>query len=185
MEGTSDQTIRPARAGDADAIAAIHAEGLATGHASFRRTPPTWDEWWADYCGTRGVNRVLERDGTVLGWAGVAGVSQREVYRGVGEVSVYLAATARGSGLGAALLSALVRASEEAGYWTLIAQCFPENAASIAIHHRAGFRTLGVRRALGRMDHGPLDGHWRDVVMLERRSRRVGVDGDGGPAASL
>jgi phosphinothricin acetyltransferase len=111
---------------------------------------------------------VAEEDGHVLGWAALAPVSARPVYAGVAEVSVYVAADARGGGVGAALLDALVRSSEEAGIWTLQAGILPENEASLRLHRAAGFRVVGRRERLGR-----LHGAWRHVLLLERRSGRV------------
>jgi phosphinothricin acetyltransferase len=113
---------------------------------------------------------VAREQGRVLGWAALSRVSERCVYGGVAEVSVYVAASARGRGVGRKLLEELVRASEEAGVWTLQAGIFPENTASIALHERCGFRIVGIRRQLGQ-----LRGVWRDVALLERRSPRVGV----------
>jgi L-amino acid N-acyltransferase YncA len=105
---------------------------------------------------------------TVLGWAALSPVSARRVYRGVSEVSVYVAAAARGRGVGKALLDALVLESEANGIWTLQAGIFPENAASIALHQSSGFRKVGVRRRIGKLDR------WRDVLLLERRSEKIG-----------
>jgi len=113
---------------------------------------------------------VARASGDVLGWAALSPVSGRCVYSGVAEVSVYVAERARGRGLGGKLLAALVQASEREGIWTLQAGIFPENAASIAIHERCGFRVVGKREKLG-----ALDGRWRDVVLLERRSKIAGV----------
>ena len=108
-----------------------------------------------------------------MGWAALAPVSSRPVYAGVGEVSIYLADGVRGRGVGDRLLGALIEASEAAGIWTLQAGIFPENAASISLHRKFGFRVVGIRERLGRMTHGPLAGEWRDVMLLERRSPAV------------
>ena len=165
---------------DGAAIAAIDAEGLATGHASFREKPHDWESFSASYLAGRGIALVAEdadaATDTISGWAGVAPTSTRAVYCGVGEVSVYVGRAARGRGVGRELLRGLVAASEEAGYWTLVAQIFPENEASVALHAALGFRRLGRRERLGRMTYGPLQGWWRDVVMMERRSTRTGRD---------
>jgi len=110
------------------------------------------------------------RSGAVLGWAALSPVSRRQVYRGVAEVSVYVAERARGKGVGTALLSTLVTNSEREGIWTLQAGIFPENEASIQLHKQAGFRIVGVREKLGR-DLG----RWRDVILMERRSVRAGL----------
>jgi phosphinothricin acetyltransferase len=164
--------LRAPRPRDGAEIAAIHAEGLATGHASFRSEPIGWD----GFDGGFDLGLVAEEDGAVIGWAGLAAVSRREVYAGVGEVSVYVTARLAGRGVGRALLERLVVDSEAAGWWTLVAQIFPENGASLALHRRCGFATVGIRRRLGRMEYGPRAGRWRDVVMLERRSAVTGAD---------
>ncbi len=110
-------------------------------------------------------------DGQALGWAALGPVSARAVYRGVGEVSVYVAPAHRRRGVGRALLRALIDASEQAGFWTLRAGIFPENTASIALHEACGFELVGVSRRIGQMP----DGRWRDVVLFERRSSVVGA----------
>jgi L-amino acid N-acyltransferase YncA len=160
--------IEPMTAADAPAVLAIYAEGVATGHATFQTDIPSWTDWDAGHLATP---RLVARDanGTLLGWCALSPVSKREVYRGVAEESVYVAAAARGRGVGRALLEAMVHASEATGVWTLQTGIFPENAASLALHEGCGFRVLGVRERLGRHL-----GRWRDVVFLERRSRVAG-----------
>lgn len=165
--------IRQAVQSDGPAITRIDGEGLATGHASYRPDTHVWETWNATY--VDGLKLVYELDGEVLGWAGVSASSSRCVYRGVGEVSIYIGAGQGGRGIGSALLEALVAASEAAGYWTLTAQIFPENPASLALHRRCGFEVLGLRKALGLMSYGPMAGQWRDVFLLERRSSVVGL----------
>lgn len=164
--------VRRPGAADAGAVTTIHAQGLATGHASFREEPYTWTQWQEAYGSPCPL--VAERDGTVLGWAGVTPASARAVYRGVGEVSIYVASAAAGQGIGHALLAGLVACSEAAGFWTLFGHIFPENGASLTLHARHGFEALCVRRRLGRMSYGPMAGCWRDVVLMERRSPTVG-----------
>ena len=150
-------------------VRTIYIEGIATDHATFETDAPAWEKWDADHLRRP---RLAARDGTaILGWAALSPVSGRCVYAGVAEVSLYVGAAARGRGVGRALLEALVRASEEAGIWTLQAGIFPENAASLAVHRRCGFRDVGRRERLGR-----LGGTWRDVILLERRSSKVGMD---------
>lgn len=119
---------------------------------------------------------MVAEAGSVVGWAGISPISPRPVYRGVGEVSIYVAHGMQGKGIGRALLDAIVARSEQAGYWTLIAQIFPENEGSIALHRRCGFRSLGRRERLGRMTYGPLKDRWRDVIFFERRSNAVGLE---------
>jgi phosphinothricin acetyltransferase len=155
-------------AADWDDVRRIYAEGIATGNATMETEPPPWDSWDKAH---RPDSRLLAREGgRVLGWAALSRVSERCAYGGVAEVSVYVAGEARGRGVGRRLLEELVRASEEAGIWTLQAGIFPENTASLAIHQRCGFRVVGVREKLGKL--GPA---WRDVVLLERRSSGVGT----------
>ncbi|GIT92165.1 phosphinothricin N-acetyltransferase [Jannaschia pagri] len=162
--------LRAPRKTDGLEIREIHAEGLATGHASFRADPMGWEEFDAGF----DLAIVAERDGMLAGFAGVAGTSKRAVYSGVGEVSTYVAARAAGRGIGRAMLDRLIADSEAAGWWTLVAQIFPENRASLALHRSCGFQVIGTRERLGRMEHGPLVGRWRDVIFLERRSPHVG-----------
>jgi L-amino acid N-acyltransferase YncA len=149
-------------------VRAIYREGIATGNATFERSPPEWDQW--DTGHLRVCRLVARREGRPVGWAALSRVSVRPVYAGVAEVSVYVGEAARGAGVGKALLAALVHEAERAGFWTLQAGIFPENRASIAIHEKAGFRVVGTRERLGAMN-----GRWRDVVLMERRSRVVGV----------
>jgi len=159
---------------DAAAVVAIYREGIATGHATFESSVGDWESWSTGHL--EQCRLIADRAGEVLGWAGLSPVSGRCVYGGVAEISVYVAARARGQGLGRQLLERLVEASEVAGIWTLQAGIFPENAASVALHREVGFEVVGRRRALGRMEYGPLAGRWRDVLLLERRSTVVGVD---------
>lgn len=153
---------------DAQSVLAIYAEGIATGNATFETAVPAWDTW--DRTHRPECRLVARSNGRVVGWAALSPVSGRRVYAGVAEVSIYVAAAARGQGIGKMLLTALVEASEAAGIWTLQAGIFPENEVSIAIHKACGFREVGIRERPGQ-----LHGRWRDVVLLERRSRIVGI----------
>jgi L-amino acid N-acyltransferase YncA len=165
--GAPPIVIEALTAADWDDVRRIYAEGIATGNATFETEPPSWEAWNGAH---RPDSRLVAREGgRVLGWAALSRVSDRCAYGGVAEVSVYVSSEARGRGVGRRLLEELVRASEEAGIWTLQAGIFPENVASIALHRRCGFRTVGVRERLGQ-----LDGVWRDVELLERRSSRIG-----------
>ena len=167
-------SIRLAQPEDADAIHQIDAECLETGHATFRDTPHDWPSFAAAF--ESGPALVLVEADVVQGWAAVARSSARAVYRGVGETSVYVSPQAHGRGVGTRLLQTLIERAEDAGFWTLTAQIFPENEASLALHQRQGFDILGRRRALGRMTYGPEQGKWRDVMFLERRSPYIGQD---------
>lgn len=155
-------------------VAAIYAEGIATWSATFTPAPPESFDDFSDgklmdcACVARGDSSA------VLGWATLAKVSDRCVYAGVAEVSIYVAAAARGRGVGEALMRALIARSEAAGVWTLQAGIFPENAASLRLHARHGFREVGRRERLGQMSRGPRAGEWCDVLLLERRSKVVG-----------
>ena len=162
------------------AVRAIYLEGIATGNATFETESPSWEVWDASHAK---VPRLVAREtedgastvvrgprGAILGWAALTPVSGRCVYAGVGDLSVYVAGFARGRGLGKALLRALVTESERAGIWTLQAGIFPENEASLALHRSCGFRDVGRRERIGKMN-----GVWRDVMLLERRSEVAGV----------
>jgi phosphinothricin acetyltransferase len=161
--------IRPMRAGDWPQVREIYLEGIATGDATFETEAPSWEAW--DKRHIQACRLVAESEGRVKGWASLWPASDRCVYGGVAEVSVYVAGKAQGKGFGTQLLSALVKASEEAGYWTLQAGIFPENRGSVRIHEKCGFRVLGTRERLGKMG-----GLWRDVLLMERRSRVNGID---------
>lgn len=161
--------LRPMAAADWSRVAAIYREGIATGEATFETEVPSWEEWNAGHLPHSRTVAVLGDD--AAGWAALSPVSGRCVYGGAAEVSVYVAARARGRGLGRALLGRLVEESEANGIWTLQAGIFPENEASVRMHEQCGFRRVGMRERLGR-----LGGRWRDVVLLERRSAVVGAD---------
>ena len=149
---------------DWPAVERIYLEGIATGNATFETASPGWEGWNAKH---HSHSRLAARgEQELLGWAALSPVSGRRAYAGVAEVSVYVTGAARGKGVGKALLNALVAQSEENGIWTLQAGIFPENRASIALHKTSGFREVGLREKIGQ-----LGGAWRDVVLLERRSR--------------
>jgi phosphinothricin acetyltransferase len=153
-----------------EGVRAVYLEGLATEDASFETDAPGWEHFDASHLP---CCRLVALEGeTVAGWAALSPVSRREVYEGVAEVSVYVGASFRGRGFGRALLSALVAESESNGIWTLQAGIFPENTASVALHLACGFREVGRRERIGRTRGG----RWRDTLLLERRSRTVGVD---------
>jgi phosphinothricin acetyltransferase len=156
---------------DWPAAARIYEAGIASGNATFEARAPTWEEFSA---GREGCPALIARDldirGEVLGWAVLTRGSARNVYRGVGAVSIYVHPAVVRRGVGSRLLSELIEASEQAGFWTVEAGIFPENIASIALHKRLGFRLVGVRGGIGQMP----DGRWRDVLLYERRSLNVG-----------
>jgi phosphinothricin acetyltransferase len=154
---------------DWPAVRDIYEAGIATGEATFQTEAPPWDAWDAAHLETC---RLVAREeyGTLIGWAALGRVSARPVYAGVAEVSVYVAASARGRGVGRLLLTALIDASERDGRWTLQASIFPENEASVRLHERCGFRVVGRRERIARQY-----GRWRDTLLLERRSSVVGL----------
>ena len=150
------------------AVREIFAQGIAAGNATFETVVPEWPEWDTRHLPT--CRLIAIRNGEVLGWAALSPVSVRQVYRGVAEVSVYIAESARGQGIGSALLKALITESERNGIWTLQAVIHASNAISIRTHQKAGFRIVGTRERIGW-----LHGRWLDTVLMERRSRVVGA----------
>ena len=164
-------TIRPMTADDWPDVRRIYAEGIATGDATLEREAPDWGHF--DHSHPSECRLVaIDAADAVVGWSALGGYSSRKVYSGVAWESVYVAAAARGRGVGRALLDALIPASEAAGYWTLLAGVLAENERSLALHERVGFRRIGVQRRLGQDARG----RWRDVVLLERRSLTIGPD---------
>ncbi|MFN2576516.1 MAG: N-acetyltransferase family protein [Pyrinomonadaceae bacterium] len=155
-------------AADWEQVKTIYLEGIATGHATFETGAPSFEEWDQAHLA---FGRLVARWGdAIAGWAALSAVSQRCVYGGVAEVSVYVSTLQRGLGIGGNLLQALITESEKNGIWTLQAGIFPENLGSLAVHHDAGFREVGRRERIGKMN-----GVWRDIILLERRSTTVGI----------
>ena len=158
--------IRDLRPADWSEVARIYAEGIETGNATFETEVPEWEDWDATHLVEHRF--VAQADDGVVGWIALAPVSTRCCYAGVAEVSAYVGAEARGRGVGAALTEAVIESSERAGVWTLETGVFPENEASLRLLRRSGFRVVGIRERIGK-----LDGVWRDVVFLERRSEEA------------
>jgi L-amino acid N-acyltransferase YncA len=150
------------RASDWEQVREIYLEGIRSENSTFETDAPTWEKWDENHLPF--ARLVMRDEGTVLGWAALSPVSKRAVYRGVGEVTVYVTQTARGKGIGRALLQALIVESEKNGIWTLQASIFPENTASIELHLRCGFREVGRRERIAM-----LNGLWRDTLLFERR----------------
>lgn len=165
----NDVLVRPMEAGDAGPVLAIYQAGLDTGQASFEVTAPAWEDFDAGKLAAHRHVAVDAGTGEVLGWAAAIAVSDRCVYAGVVEHSVYVHQGHKRRGIGAALLAALVESTEAAGIWTIQSGVFPENTASLRLHRQAGFRVVGTRERIGR-HHG----EWRDVVLIERRSAAAG-----------
>jgi L-amino acid N-acyltransferase YncA len=158
--------VRDLRPDDWPEVSRILGEGIATGIATFETEVPSWDAWDAAHLAEHRI--AAERDGRVVGWIALVPVSPRACYAGVAEVSAYVGEEARGQGVGAELLAALVESSERRGIWTLQTGVFPEKEASLGLLRRFGFRVVGTQERIGR-----LHGVWRDVVLLERRSEVV------------
>ncbi len=152
-----------------EAVKTIYEEGIATGNATFQTAAPSWQEW--DNAHVKTCRIIATENNEVLGWAALTAVSSRCVYAGVAEVSVYVAANARGKNIGSLLLQALINESEQNGIWTLQSGIFPENKASISMHEKNGFRIIGYRERIGKMGN-----IWRDNISLERRSNKIGID---------
>jgi L-amino acid N-acyltransferase YncA len=151
-----------------NAVADIYKQGIATGMATFEKDIPSWDTWNANHI--ENCRSIALIENKIIGWAALSAVSSRCVYGGVAEVSVYVGAENRAKGIGELLLRNLIDQSEKAGYWTLQSGIFPENKKSIDLHQKAGFRIMGYREKIGQ-----LDGVWKDNILMERRSKKVGL----------
>lgn len=162
-------TIREFRPADYPSVQTIYRQGIAGGDATFEIRAKSWEDW--NTATAPSARLVAVEQDRILGWACLSDVSNRCVYQGVAETSVYVDTACQGHGVGTRLLQALIKASEKAGYWTLQARIFPENRASIGVHEKLGFKAMGVHRKLGK-----LGGRWRDVQLLERRSTVSGQD---------
>jgi L-amino acid N-acyltransferase YncA len=146
----------------------IYEEGIKTGNATFQNESPPWPLW--DKAHIQDCRLVAKENEKVIGWAALTPVSDRCVYGGVAEVSVYVDEKVRGRGVGSMLLNELIRTSEQNNFWTLQAGIFPENIASLKIHEASGFRVIGRREKIGQMN-----GIWRDTILMERRSKTTGL----------
>ena len=154
---------------DWPAVREIYADGIATGQATFETEPSSWEHWDATHLPF--ARLIARAEGKVIGWAALSPVSQRKVYAGVAEVSIYVAANSRGRGVGRALLEHILHDAEQHGIWTLQAVVFPENIATLALHKRCGFREVGRRERISKLNE-----EWRDTILLECRSRTIGTE---------
>jgi phosphinothricin acetyltransferase len=169
--------IRPLAASDWKLAAEIYQEGLDTGNSSFTQfAPASWEEWTEHKLADCRLAATL--DGQLAGWAMLSPVFSRAYYRGVTELSIYVGASAHGHGIGSALMDAMIKESEAKGIWMLQSLVFPENAASMHLHLKHGFKLMCVHERMGFMTFGPYAGLWRDVALLERRSKIAGVGKD-------
>lgn len=163
-----DYEVEVMKASDWAQVAEIYTEGIMTKIATFQSAAPSWEEWNKGHCESC---RLVARTGdTILGWAALSPVSSRCVYAGVAEVSIYIGKKYQGQKVGTALLEKLIELSEENGYWTLQSGIIKENTSSLTLHRKCGFREIGYRERLGKMDNGK----WHDVVLVERRSKLIG-----------
>jgi L-amino acid N-acyltransferase YncA len=160
--------IEPMTRADWEQVCAIYEEGIATGLGTFETKAPSWEEWDA---ARLPHSRLVARDERVLGWAALSPVSKRACYAGVAEVGIYITASARGRGIGRALLQALIESSETNGIWTLQGATIAENTASLTLQERCGFRVIGRRERIGKVA-----GVWHDTILTERRSKKVGIE---------
>lgn len=162
--------IKPMEQGHWNVVSEIYNEGIDTGIATFETQVPTYKDW--DKAHLKSCRIVALDKTTVIGWAALSPVSGRCVYGGIGEVSVYISRTSRGTGVGKLLMKHLIYESEKEGLWTLQSGIFPENKASIKLHEKVGFRYIGKRERVGRTSQGA----WKDNLLFERRSKLVGID---------
>ena len=160
--------IRKMKAEDFDEVSRIYAEGVNRGNANFETNLPSWNDWIEEII--LECNIVAYNDDIIMGWASLSSISKREVYKGVVEDSIYVDQKYRRKGIGTILLKELIRLSEEKGIWTIESRIFPENRISINLHKKHGFRIVGTHEKLGKMN-----GKWRDVTIMERRSKNVGI----------
>ena len=150
-------------------VAQIYLEGINTGKATFQTQVPTWEDWNNGHVNS--CRFVIRFENKILGWGALSPTSSRCVYAGVAEVSIYIGENDRGQGIGKVLLDELIKQSEEAGFWTLQSGIIRENTSSIALHERCGFRVVGIREKIAKMENG----EWHDVVLMERRSKTIGI----------
>ena len=153
-------------ANDWEQVRAIYLEGVREGNSTFETDAPSWEAWNEGH--HKRPRLVMRAEDRVLGWAALSPVSKRRVYSGVAELTIYVTESARGKGIGRALLEALIEASEREGIWTLQASIFPENVASVELHLKCGFREVGKRESIAK-----LHGVWRDTILFERRSKLI------------
>ncbi len=164
----SNITIRPMSTEDWPVISKIYAEGIATGFATFEKSVPSYENW--DKVHLESCRIIAENEEKVLGWAALSPVSNRCVYGGVAEVSVYVSENSRGLGVGRLLMEHLIQLSENVGLWTLQSGIFPENHGSVKLHEHLGFRFIGKKERIGK-----LNGVWKDNLLFEKRSEKVGL----------
>lgn len=162
-------SFRVMTADDWSSVAEIYRQGIETGNVTFHQEIPGWDDWNDAHLKNSRIVCTVEKE--IAGWAALAPVSRRLVYAGVAELSVYVAEKFRRQNIGSQLLEKLIEDSEKHNIWTLQARIFPENIGSLKIHEKLGFRKVGYRERIGKMN-----GKWRDIILLEKRSKIIGID---------
>jgi L-amino acid N-acyltransferase YncA len=168
-----DYLIDTMKPEDWEQVRQIYLEGIATGNSTFEADAPDWDKW--DCTHLQEHRLVARANGRIVAWAALSPVSTRCIYSGVAELSIYVAATHRGKGIGSTLLKAIISSTEKAGLWTLQGGIFPENTPSLSLVKKHGFKEIGRREKIGKMTYGDLAGTWRDVILVERRSTVAGT----------
>ncbi|WP_316859647.1 N-acetyltransferase family protein [uncultured Cohaesibacter sp.] len=174
IPGKIDISCRALTDADSSDIMRIYAQGIRTGNSTFADQVPSWEDWDKAHLKPCRIGAVA--GGKLVGWAVLSPYSQRQVYRGIAELSLYVDQEMNGMGIGTKLMQDLVQTSEKAGIWTLEARIFPENKTSIHLHEKFGFRYVGMREKIGKMPCGPFKGQWRNVTLYERRSQLTGLD---------
>ena len=159
---------------DWEQVRSIYLEGIVTGNSTFEADAPDWDKW--DFAHLREHRLVVRVGDSIVAWAALSPVSTRCVYSGVAELSIYVAAKLRGKGIGSTLLKATINSTEKAGLWTLQGGIFPENTPSLSLVKKHGFKEIGRRERIGKMTYGDFAGTWRDVILVERRSKVAGIE---------
>jgi len=167
-ETLNNSVIRIMEDSDSDKVLEIYKMGIETKNATFEINIPSWQDWNSNHLNHSRF--IIETEGIMAGWVALSPVSKRDAYRGVAEISIYIHNAFRGKGLGSLLMKKVIESSEDNGIWTLFAVVFPENRESVQLHRKHGFRIIGLREKISRIDD-----IWRDTVLLERRSKKTGI----------
>ncbi|MFA9397871.1 MAG: N-acetyltransferase family protein [Clostridiaceae bacterium] len=164
-----DYKIESMKPGDWEQVKNIYLEGIKTNIATFQTEAPTWENWNNGHLNS--CRLVAHSENNILGWIALSPTSTRTCFKGVVEVSIYIGEKYKGQGIGTTLLTNLIKLSEENGIWTLYSAITKENTASISMHKKSGFREIGIREKIAKTG----DGIWHDIVLMERRSKTVGI----------
>lgn len=151
-------------------VSKIYLQGIKTEVATFETQVPAWEQW--DSSHLKEGRFILRKGNKIAAWCALSPISSRSVYKGVAELSIYVAEEFKGLGLGKSLLKEIIQESEELGIWTLQSSIIADNEPSLGLHQSCGFRAVGYREKIAKNAKG----HWKDVIIMERRSTRVGMD---------